>query len=163
MDKLSLFFIFAILLLSSACSRKTTPIYITTIDSTRVEVRETTITVVDTAYITIPEQSIKQTVKDSTSFLETDFATSTASILPDGSLFHELKNKPHEVPVEVENKIQQKDSIVYKDRVVVKEVPVEVEKELSWWGKIKQLLGGIAIVAIVIYLALTFIRLKRNC
>ena len=163
MAMLKIFAIMILVLLSSACCRKTTPIYITTIDSTRVEVRETTITVVDTAYITIPEQSIKQTVKDSTSHLETDFATSTASILSDGSLFHELKNKPDEVPVEVENKIHQKDSIVYNDRVVYKEVPVEVEKELSWWGKIKQLLGGFAIVAIVIYLALTFIRLKRNC
>lgn len=163
MAMLKIFAIMILVLLSSACCRKTTPIYITTIDSTRVEVRETTITVVDTTYIAIPEQSIKQTVKDSTSHLETDFATSTASILPDGSLFHELKNKPHEVPVEVENKIHQKDSIVYNDRVVYKEVPVEVEKELSWWGKIKQLLGGFAIVAIVIYLALTFIRLKRNC
>ena len=155
--------IIAILLSLSACSRKTTPIYITTIDSTRVEVRETTITVVDTTYITIPEQSLSQIVKDSTSHLETDFATSTASVLPDGSLFHELKNKPQDIPVEVENKIQQKDSIVYNDRVVIKEVPTEVEKELSWWGKIKQLLGGIAIVAIVIYLTLTFIRLKHNC
>ena len=163
MAMLKIFAIMILALLSSACCRKTTPIYITTIDSTHVEVRETTITVVDTAYITIPEQSIKQTVKDSTSFLETDFATSTASILPDGSLFHELKNKPQDIPVEVENKIQQKDSIVSNDRVVYKEVPVEVEKELSWWGKIKQLLGGFAIVAIVIYLALTFIRLKRNC
>lgn len=152
-----------LVLLSSACCRKTTPIYITTTDSTRVEVRETTITVVDTTYIAIPEQSIKQTIKDSTSHLETDYAISNASILPDGSLFHELMNKPQKVPVEVENQIQRKDSIVYNDRVVIKEVPAEVEKELSWWGKIKQLLGGFAIVAIVIYLALTFIRLKRNC
>lgn len=100
-------------------------------DSTHTEVREKTVHVRDTVYFEIPAQEAERTTNDTTSFLENDYAESNARINPDGSLFHDLKTKPQDKPVPTEKEIVYRDSIVYKDKYV--EVPVPVEKKLSWW------------------------------
>ncbi len=76
----------------------------------------------DTAYIEVQAQSAEITTPDSVSHLETDFATSDARINPDGTLFHNLLNKPQERPTVVPTTIQRVDSIVER------EVPVVVYK-----------------------------------
>lgn len=100
-------------------------------DSTRTEIRYEKVYVRDTAYIEIPSQTSERIIKDSVSNLENDFATSQARINADGSLYHDLKTKPREIPVVTNNVIERKDSIIYRDKKV--EVPVPVERKLSWW------------------------------
>ena len=148
----------ATMLLLASCCKQATPIIYQTIDSTRIEVRERIVKVPDTVYMSVPEQSTNQIVRDSTSHLETDFAISDAQIMPDGSLSHSLKNKPQNVPIETDIEIHYRDSIVEREKEVP--IPVPVEKELSWWGKIKQLLGGIAIGVIIIYISAKIIAYK---
>lgn len=99
----------------------------------------------DTAYIEVPAQSAEVTTPDSISHLETDFATSDARINPDGTLFHNLLNKPQSRPAVVPTTIQHVDSIVER------EVPVMVyrDKPPNKWEQFKidsfwWLIGAIA-------------------
>ena len=126
-------------------------------DSLRTEVRTVVEHVTDTAWMEVPAQSAERTTRDTTSFLETDFAESYACIMPDGSLFHSLNNKEQEKPYPYDKEVKRNDSIVYKDRKI--RVPYPVEKELSWLEhtSIKALpilLGLVAILSfIVVWLA----------
>lgn len=56
---------------------------------------------IDTLHISLPEQRAERHTADSTSHLETDAAVSDAAIMPDGSLFHTLAQKPTPIPVAV--------------------------------------------------------------
>lgn len=125
-----LIFLFSLFILVCSCSKKVVPPVIENNDSTNVEIRYTKIFIKDTVTIKVPEQSAKQTTKDSSSYLETDFATSTARILEDGTLYHDIKNKVQEIPIETEKEIESRDTTIYKEKKV--SVPVPVEKELSW-------------------------------
>ena len=106
-------------------------------DSVMVEVHTNTIIVPDTVYVEIPPQIAERTTADSTSHLENDYATSDARINPDGTLFHQLATKPQKKPVEVDKKIEQRDSIVYVEKSYTEtgQQIVEVERQLSWWEK----------------------------
>lgn len=106
-------------------------------DSVRVDVRYQTIIVPDTVYFEIPPQISESTTAESTSHLENDYATSDARINPDGTLFHKLATKPQKKPVEVDKKIEQRDSIIYVEKLNTEtgQQIVEVERKLSWWEK----------------------------
>ena len=100
-------------------------------DSVRVETVVRTEYVRDTVLVEVPAEEKAQTVRDTTSHLETTFAESDAAITPDGALYHTLRNKPQQHPAEVETKVVYRDSIIYRDRV--KTETVEVERDLTWW------------------------------
>lgn len=121
-------------------------------DSVRVEVRERTIFVPDTVIIEIPAQTAERTTPDSLSFLENDYAESTARINPDGTLFHNLKTKPQDKPVKFDKPVQQRDSIVYRDRLINKTKTVQVARELTWWQK-TQIYGfwGLIVLVVLLY------------
>lgn len=104
-------------------------------DSVRVEVHTNTIIVPDTVYVYIPAQTAERTTSDRTSHLENDYATSDARINEDGTLFHLLSTKPQKKPIEVDKKIEHRDSIVYVEKSVsdTGQQIVEVERNLSWW------------------------------
>lgn len=108
---------------------------ITEKDSSDVKVEIRTEYITDTIIVEIPAQTAERTTQDSTSHLETDYAVSDASINPDGTLSHSLKNKAQKKPIEFQKPVEHKDSVrieyKYKDKEV--KVPVEVEKDLSWW------------------------------
>lgn len=104
-------------------------------DSVRVEVRERIVHHHDTVTIEVPVESVRQTVRDTASHLETSYAVSDARINPDGSLTHTLDNKAGERPVEVENKIVYRDSIVWRDRTNWE--VVEVERALTAWQQFR--------------------------
>ena len=106
-------------------------------DNVRVEVVTNTIYVPDTVFVEIPAQTAERTTADSTSHLENDYATSDARINSDGTLFHSLATKPQEKPVEVEKKIEHRDSIVYVEKSITEtgQQVIEVERQLSWWEK----------------------------
>lgn len=123
----------AFLLLTSCGPGKHLPVQTENRDSTRVEVREKTVYIRDTVLMEIPAQSAENTTRDTSSHLETDYAESDARIDPDGTLHHSLKNKPHKQPVPVDVPQTQKDSIVWRDRLV-KET-VKVPRDLTAWQK----------------------------
>lgn len=111
----------------SPCRRLAT----STRDSVRVETIIHTEYVPDTVFIEVPAERERQTVRDTTSRLETSFAVSEARINPDGALFHSLENKPQKRPVPIEKEVVYHDSMVYRDRMDTE--TVEVERELTWW------------------------------
>ena len=119
-------------------------------DSTRVEIRKEIVYIPDTVYLEIPAQTAERTTRDSTSHLENDYAESDARINSDGSLYHDLKTKPQEIPKEVQTPVERNDSIVYKYRTVYETVEVEVERELTWWQKTQMYGFWVALLVIAI-------------
>lgn len=85
-------------------------------DSIRVEVRTETVILRDTTYIEIPAQCAERTTPTDSSHLENDYAESTARINHDGTLYHDLKTKPQEIPVVTEIPVQHTDSTYYEER-----------------------------------------------
>lgn len=118
-------------------------------DSVRVETVIRTEYVRDTVLVEVPAEEKAQTVRDTTSHLETTFADSDAAIMPDGALYHTLRNKPQQHPAEVETKTVYRDSIIYRDRV--KTEHVEVECDLTWWQQTR-LRGFWILLAVVVWL-----------
>lgn len=109
-------------------------------DSIYTKVVERTVYKRDTVRIHVPQQVAVAKVKDSTSRLENDWAVSTAHVYQDGTLRHSLETKAGIRPIETETPIVYRDSIVYRDREVKKEVTKEVEKPLGKWQK-RQIAG----------------------
>ena len=97
-------------------------------DSVYTKVVERTVYKRDTVRIHVPQQVAVAEVKDSTSRLENDWAVSTAHVYRDGTLRHSLETKAGIRPIETETPIVYRDSIVYKDREVEKEVTKEVRR-----------------------------------
>lgn len=123
-------------------------------DSIRVEFRTKTILVPDTVFVEIPAQTAERTTRDSVSHLENEYAASDARINPDGSLFHDLRTKPQKKPVVTDKKIEQRDSIVYQNRLVQVTKTVSVPRDLTKFQK-TQIAGFwflLAIIALVVYL-----------
>lgn len=100
-------------------------------DSMRVETDVRTERVLYTVLVEVPVEAIRQTVRDTTSHLETSFAVPDARILADGSLFHSLENKAKKRPISIEKEIVYRDSVVYRDRTDTK--TIEVARPLTWW------------------------------
>lgn len=100
-------------------------------DSVRVET--VTIYVPDTVFIEIPAQAAQRETRDSLSRLENDYATSEARINPDGSLFHSLRTKPQEKPVQIQKPVERQNSVYYRTRTVTVTKVQKVPRELTWW------------------------------
>lgn len=109
------------------------PLYVPV--ESRIETRVVHTERTDTVYVALPRQSAERTTADSASRLETDVAESGAAINPDGTLSHWLRNKGAALPVPVKGTAD----TVYVDRAVEKPVPVEVpvgvERKLTWWER----------------------------
>ena len=92
---------------------------------------------IDTVLITPPAQTAERTTAEKESHLETDYAESDARINEDGTLTHTLKNKAQPQPVPIKNST---DTVyVSKIKPIAVEVPgeVEVERELTWWERVR--------------------------
>ena len=137
-------------LMTSCCPCR----HLTTSDNTKDSVRVVTVIrteyIHDTVFIEIPVERERQTVRDTTSHLETSFALSDARINKDGTLYHSLENKPQKRPVEVEKEVIYRDSIVYRDKVVRKVQTVEVPRELTWWQRTQMRGFWVAIIIFAI-------------
>ena len=149
-------FIAIVLLLFSSC-RTGKVVVVEAKDSVRVEERVREIKVTDTLFVEVPAQSAERTTADSTSHLENDYAVSDARVNPDGSLSHSLETKPRTDTLSREVGVQVRDSIIYREKVVPKIVPVE--KELNWFTQMRIWLGNIMLVLIAGAVAWTATRL----
>ena len=104
-------------------------------DSLSSEVRTLYIERIDTVYVQLPRSVERLTTRDTTSLLENSFSLSVASIMPNGCLYHTLETKPEKVPVSVTSKETQRDSIIYRDRAVYVDRPIEVVELASKFVK----------------------------
>ena len=114
----------------------------------------------DTVYFEIPSQGSERTTLDTISSLNNDFARSTAKILPDGSLYHDLYTIPQKIAKETDIPIEHKDSvrteIQYKYIAKTEKIPEYIEKELNLWQRICIKGFPISILLILIFLAWKF-------
>lgn len=117
-------------------------------DSVRVETVVRTERIPDTVFVDVPAERERQTVRDTTSHLETSFAISDARINPDGALFHSLENKPQKRPVSTEKEVIYRDSIIYQNRTNTE--TIEVERKLTWWQQTK-MRGFWVLLAVVVF------------
>lgn len=134
------------LLLFSSCRPGQQLVVVEARDSVRVEERVREVKVTDTLFIEVPRQAAERTTADSTSHLENDYAISDARIMIDGSLYHSLETKPRTDTLSREVGVQVRDSIVYREKVVPKIVPVE--KELNRFTQMRIWLGNVMLVLI---------------
>ena len=151
--------IIGVILLNS-CGTNTKIAKLQNNEMAKTEVRKETVYIRDSIYIEIPSQSSERTTQDNSSYLENDYAQSIARINPDGSLFHDLRTKPQNKPVPFDKPVERKDSIIYKEKKV--EVPVEVEKKLSWWQQTKLDFGEYSIGIIIILISVIFWIVKKK-
>lgn len=106
-------------------------------DSTRVEIHTAVIERIDTIFIRVPYEVVRNVTLDTLSVIETSVATSEA-LVTGGTLHHSLMtNYEKELPVPVKVKTEVRDSIIYRDREVKVEVPVVTEKPLTLWQEIR--------------------------
>ena len=159
MKRLQIIVFFIILLAVVGCC-PTRHLTSSTQDSVRVETIVRTEYIPDTVLVEVPVESERQTVRDTTSHLETSFATSDARINADGSLSHSLANKPQKKPVPTEKEVIYRDSIVYRDRVNTE--IVEVERELTWWQQTKMKGFWVLLVVIVFVFRKNIVTLARR-
>ena len=131
----AIFLFIATVMLFSSCRTGRRVVVVEGKDSIRIEERVREIKVTDTLFVEVPMQKESTTVRDSMSHLENDYAISDARINPDGSLSHSLETKHRTDTLSREVGVQVRDSIVYREKVVPKIVPVE--KGLSDWQKIQ--------------------------
>lgn len=131
----AIFLFIATVMLFSSCRTGRQVVVVEGKDSIRIEERVREIKVTDTLFVAVPMQKESTTVRDSMSHLENDYAISDARINPDGSLSHSLETKHRTDTLSREVGVQVRDSIVYREKVVPKIVPVE--KGLSDWQKIQ--------------------------
>ena len=131
----AIFLFITTVMLFSSCRTGRQVVVVEGKDSIRIEERVREIKVTDTLFVEVPMQKESTTVRDSMSHLENDYAISDARIMADGSLYHSLETKPRTDTLTQELSVQAKDSIIYREKVVQKIVPVE--KGLSDWQKIQ--------------------------
>lgn len=131
MKKIIILLVGIILLLDSCSTTKKATQIINPVatETTSTKVVEKQIFVPDTVFVEIPAQQAERTTQDSISFLETDYAASTARINLDGTLYHDLKNKAQRKPVQHDTPVITKDSIVYVNKET--SVPYPVVRELT--------------------------------
>ena len=146
----AIFLFIATVMLFSSCRTGRQVVVVEGKDSIRIEERVREIKVTDTLFVEVPMQKESTTVRDSMSHLENDYAISDARINPDGSLSHSLETKHRTDTLSREVGVQVRDSIVYREKVVPKIVPVE--KGLSDWQKIQIRGFWIFLILTIVYI-----------
>jgi hypothetical protein len=127
-------------------------------DSVRVEYKEKIVKVPVTVYVEVPIESHINMTNDS-SHLETGFAVSDAAMIWIDSvpfLRHTLANKAQAIGKKDSVEVVEKEKVVWKTRRVTYTKTEYVQKDLSWWQKVKILFGGWSLLlnAIAIVLAI---------
>lgn len=152
-----------VMLMSAGCG---TPKMATTTDvqrdSVAVVIKESIIYRDTVVFVEVPAEADKAILPDTdTSRLETSLAVSEAWVTS-GKLNHTLKHKPEakiKKTIPVPEKNTHKDSIAVSEREVIKEIPVEVEKELTSWQTFRMVLGSITLVILAIFILWKIVRI----
>ena len=112
-----------------------------TITNTAVNTIREIVYVPDTVLIEIPHQTATIVTKDTTSHLENDYALSDACINPDGTLFHSLETKAQKIEAPFQKPVEKNTTTSTSEKTIIQikevEIPVEVEKKLSYWQSFK--------------------------
>lgn len=133
-------------------------------DSVRIEYREKIVKVPVEVIVEVPAEQKERETKDSTSYLETSFAKSTASLIWRGAepfLYHSLENKAQSIVKSDSVPVVEKEKIVY--RTIRETVTKTVYKnfEPKWWQSALMWAGGIAATLICFFIVFNFIRFFR--
>lgn len=112
-------------------------------DSVRIECRyeKETVYIHDTTYVPIPAQVSVNHTQGEPSHLENDFCTSDARIEPDGSLYHDLRTKKGDIPVEYDRpettitESQKEEHTSSEVNNNSESNTVYVERDYTWWDK----------------------------
>lgn len=116
-------------------------------EDVKTEVRERVVYRDTIIYKEVPQESQAQTVRDTTSHLETSVAVSDARINSDGSLSHSLENKPILFKINFKMPELHRNSVVYRN--IYRVNTVEVPRPLTWWQQ-AQIKGFWAMVVILV-------------
>ena len=117
--------------LISGCS---SPRYIPSSSNIKIIAKDSLFVQTKLISVALPLESHTIVTPTKKSHLETSVATSDAEIDTLGMLHHTLVNKKDSI----KTKIQYIDKIVYRDSIVTKEVPFEVEKPVPYIPKFYQ-------------------------
>ena len=113
-----------------------------------------------TIYVQLPAESVKIETRDTSSLLRTQAAISEA-VVSDGILQHTLRSNPDYRPA-IESRIIEvetvRDSIVYVDVAT----PVEVERELTKFQKVRMVSGDIFMCLALAAIGMVLWRLLRK-
>lgn len=130
---------FICLLLCGCCPCRRLGTNTTQRDSVRVDTREVYIERIDTAYVSVPYEVVRNVTRDTTSTVKTSLATSTATVI-DGMLWHSISSKDCTVPVTVVTKEVVRDTTIYRDKLREATNTVEVARQLTKWQRLQ--IGG---------------------
>lgn len=128
----------AVGLLLTACATRRSVVQAPVVvqDSTHTATRYVYVERIDTVEVRLPAETAERVSRDTSSYLQTAFAQSWASVSSEGVLSHRLSHKPTVVGVPAKVRTERSDSLVY----VYKEVPVpykvtQVQEvtRLHWW------------------------------
>lgn len=151
-----IFTIAALLFLVGCCANK--QLASDTHDDVRTEVRERIVYRDTVIYMEVPHELQSQTVRDTTSHLETSVAVSEARINSDGSLTHSLGNKPIFFGINFKMPELRRDSIVYRN--FYRTDTIEVPRPLTWWQQTQ--IKGFRAMCVIVLAYLLLRRWKRK-
>ena len=172
MKRISLFLVAILLLLSIAGCSHTKQITVThsttsTIDSTSTTIKERIVEYHDTVFVSVPSESVLSITEQSSS-IETSVAVSNAFIDSLGLLHHVLFNKDTSLSTSVDLHVPLSDTTHYESHTKVDSIyvpepyPVEklIEKPLKWWQEALMRLGGLVLIAGMVYVAIKVLKRK---
>ena len=157
MDKYYLILVCA-LLCACAPTKKVVPA-VDRVDSI-VIVKEKVVYVHDTIPYEIPSQSASNVTPVGYSFLENDFAWSTADVDSCGVLTHVLETKDRKIYIPIVRDSVVRDSIVYREKVM--NVPYPVERKLTWWERLRLDIFPVLIIVIIVENTWLWLRRRRR-
>lgn len=130
----------------------------------RIDVRTERHLVRDTVWVEVPAAQEKRVTADSVSHLMTDFAESTARILPDGRLLHTLRQRDGLRPAVAEVPVTVRESTIVRRDSTYREVRERKEEKTREKGTPLYLRIIVVMLAICAVAAITryFIRKRGN-
>ena len=149
--------VLAAVLLSGCCPCKHLQTTTTISDSVRVEVRDSIVERIDTAYVKIPVEVVRNVTRDTFSRVETSYAVSTARMDTSGFLWHDITTKDTPVQVLTKTITEHRDSIIYRDKVKEVRDVVNVKSPLTKWQKFQQRGFWVLLALVLVFFALKII------
>lgn len=152
-----------IVLLSGCSTKRKAMVEQTTIrDSVVVNYVTETTYVTDTVYVEIPAMTEAKTTADSSSYLHNDFASSTARINADGTLYHDLVLLPQTIPKEIKKPVVTNTRETHKYHEKKKEAVNNIKPDvnISFMTRIFIALGKVFSILIFVFILINILKRK---